>query len=127
MPNTERPLARKRGLVVDDEFLIVLDVQGLLEDCGAEVSCQGSAEKARLALDSEAPFDFAIVDLHLGGGIESGVSVAALLAERGVPFVFLSGLASNDPEVVRFKAPLIEKPYQPDVLIATIQHIMAVR
>ena len=120
VPNTERPLAGKRGLVVDDEFLIVLDLQALLEDSGAEVNCQSSADKARMALDGEGPFDFAIVDLHLGVGIESGVSVAALLAERAIPFVFLSGLASKDPQVTRFNAPLIEKPYRPEALIATI-------
>lgn len=123
--STQRPLAGKRGLVVDDEFLIGLDLQELLEEAGAGIVCQGSAEKAREALDSQGPFDFAIVDLHLGGGIESGISVAALLAERAIPFVFLSGLSGNDPQVGRFEAPLIEKPYQPDVLVGTIARLVS--
>jgi DNA-binding response OmpR family regulator len=119
VPNSEHPLAGKRGLVVDDEFLIGLDLEVLLADSGAEVVCQGSADKALAALNAGA-FDFAIVDLHIGGGIESGISVATLLHERGIPFIFLSGLNSNDPQVTRFKAPLVEKPYRPDVLVATI-------
>lgn len=126
MSNIERPLAGKRGLVVDDEFLIVLDLQGLLEDAGAEVVCQGGAEKACEALDSEGPFDFAILDLHLGGGIEGGLSVAALLAESQVPFVFLSGVSSDDPRVSRFKAPLVEKPYRPEMLVGMIADIISV-
>jgi len=125
VPNTDRPLTGRRGLVVDDEFLIVLDLQGLLEDAGAEIVCQGSPEKARAALDNEGPFDFAVIDLHIGGGIESGVSVAALLAERAIPFIFLSGLASKDPQVLRFNAPLIEKPYRPDALVAAVARLLA--
>ena len=127
MSNSERPLAGKRGLVVDDEFLIVLDLQGLLEDSGAEIVCQANADKACEALDNQGPFDFAVIDLHIGGGIESGISVAARLHEAGVPFVFLSGLASKDPQVTRFNAPLIEKPYRPDVLVETIAKAMSAR
>src|SRR5512139_1520863 len=108
VPNSERPLAGKRGLVVDDEFLIVLDLEALLADAGAEVVCQGGSDKARIALDS-GTFDFAVVDLHLGRGIDSGLSVATLLHERGIPFVFLSGVSNNDPQVTRFHAPLVEK------------------
>ena len=127
MPNTERPLAGKRGLVVDDEFLIVLDVQGLLEEYGAEVVSHGSAEEACAALEDQGPFDFAVVDLHIGGDMDSGLSVAARLHERGIPFVFLSGLATKDPQVTRFNAPLIEKPYRPDILVETIARAILAR
>lgn len=123
--SSDRPLAGKRGLVVDDEFLIVLDLEALLQESGAEVVSQGSPDKARAALDGGGSFDFAIVDLHIGGGIESGVSVAALLHERGIPFVFLSGLASTDPQVTRFNAPLIEKPYRPEMLVKALARVMA--
>lgn len=123
MPNTERPLAGKRGLVVDDEFLIVLDLEALLAEAGAEIVCQSSPDKARAALDS-GTFDFAVVDLHLGRGIDGGLSVAALLHERGIAFVFLSGVSSNDPQVTRFNAPLVEKPYRPEALVATIRQLL---
>lgn len=123
MPTSERPLAGKRGLVVDDEFLIALDLEALLADAGAQVVCQGSPDKARAALD-DGTFDFAIVDLHIGGGIDSGISVATLLQERGIPFVFLSGVSSSDPQVTRFKAPLVEKPYRPESLVATIRQLL---
>lgn len=123
MPEAERPLAGKRGLVIDDEFLIVLDLEALLADAGALVTCHGSPNKARAALDDGA-FNFAIVDLHIGGGIDSGISVATLLHERGIPFLFLSGLNSNDPGVTRFNAPLVEKPYRPDALVETIRQLL---
>lgn len=123
MPSSERPLAGKRGLVVDDEFLIVLDLEALLADSGAEIVCHGSSEKARAALD-EGTFDFAIVDLHIGSSIDGGLSVATLLHERGIPFIFLSGVSSNDPQVTRFDAPLVEKPYRPEALVTTIRQIL---
>ncbi|WP_168197707.1 response regulator [Pseudolabrys sp. FHR47] len=122
MPTSERPLAGKHGLVVDDEFLIALDLEALLANAGAQVVCEGSPDKARAALD-DGTFDFAIVDLHIGGGIDSGVSVATLLHERSIPFVFLSGVFSNDPQVTRFNAPLVEKPYRPEALVATIRQL----
>ncbi|HWK94540.1 MAG TPA: response regulator [Pseudolabrys sp.] len=125
MSDSDRPLAGMRGLVVDDEFLIVLDLESLLEDSGAKVVCQGSPEKAREALDREGPFDFAIVDLHIGGGIESGLSVASMIQERSIPFVFVSGLATKDPQVTRFNAPLIEKPYRPEMLVQAIARVIA--
>jgi len=120
----ERPLEGKRGLVVDDEFLISLDLEALLTAAGAEIICQGSADKAVAALTADA-FDFAIVDLHIGKGIESGISVATLLHARGIPFIFLSGLNSKDPQVTRFNAPLLEKPYRPEGLVATIARVIA--
>ncbi len=123
--SSERPLAGKRGLVVDDEFLIALDLEALLQDSGADVVCEGSPEKAREALDAAGSFDFAIVDLHIGGGIDSGLSVATLLRERGIPFVFLSGMSNNDPQVTRFNVPLVEKPYRPEVLVRTVARVLA--
>jgi len=123
VPNSERPLVGKRGLVVDDEFLIVLDLEALLTDAGSQIVCQSSPDKARAALD-HGTFDFAIVDLHIGGGIDSGISVATLLHERGIPFVFLSGVFRNDPQVTRFNAPLVEKPYRPEALVATIRQLL---
>lgn len=125
MSDSKRPLAGKRGLVVDDEFLIVLDLEALLEESGAAVVAQGSPEKARAAVDSQGPFDFAVVDLHIGGGIDSGLSVASLMQERGIPFVFLSGLSTKDPQVMRFNAPLIEKPYRPEMLVQAITQLLA--
>jgi CheY-like chemotaxis protein len=120
----ERPLAGKRGLVVDDEFFIVLDLQEFLEESGAKIVCQNSAASAREALASQGPFDFAVIDLHIGGSIESGFSVADALSERGIPFVFLSGLRSDDARVGRFKVPLVEKPYRPEALVATIGRLL---
>jgi len=124
LSNAQGRLTGRRGLVVDDEFLIVLDLQETLEDNGAAIVAAGSAEKALAALDAEGPFDFAVVDLHIGGALDSGLSVATALRERSIPFVFLSGLRSGDERVRHFQAPLVEKPYRSDVLIETIRQLL---
>src|SRR3569832_2994457 len=56
-----QPLTGKRCLVVDDEFLIALDIQQALEQAGAaEVVCAGTTAEA-LAAVKAARFDVAVL------------------------------------------------------------------
>ena len=61
-------LAGKRCLVLDDEFLIALDIQQILELAGAEhVASVASASEAIELLRREPKFDLAVLDVKLGG------------------------------------------------------------
>ncbi len=62
-------LARKRVLVVEDDYLVAMDIARALERAGAEV--------------------IAILDINLGG--EMAFPVADALMARGVPFIFATG------------------------------------
>jgi DNA-binding response OmpR family regulator len=124
VPKSEGPLSGKRGLVIDDEFLIALDLQEILEGAGAQITCAGSVDKALEALRGEA-YDFGVLDLHLGGDLTTGLAVAAGFAEHGIPFIFLSGMRSDERPAGGFpQAALIEKPYQPSALLATIAKLL---
>jgi len=82
-------LAHKRVLVVEDDFLVAMDIVRALERAGAEVIGPAPAVDAALnALDQTAP-DGAILDINLGG--EMAFPVADALLARGVPFVFATG------------------------------------
>src|SRR3954463_6993766 len=96
MADTSAFIAGKRCLVVDDEFLIALDIQQALEAAGARVTCLGDADEALPALAGGAQFDVAVLDLKLSGFTRDSTGVAALLTERGVPFVFLTGLRAGN-------------------------------
>ena len=125
MPNAEGPLAGKRGLVLEDEFLIAIDLEELLQTSGAEVLAVSRVEKALEALRDQGPWDFAILDRHLGNTTSAGV--AAAFAEKKIPFVFLTGSRSGAGRVAApplANAPVIEKPYQPDALIAAIVKLL---
>jgi DNA-binding response OmpR family regulator len=110
-----QPLAGLRCLVLDDEFLIALDIEHILQAAGAShVTCAGNLADA-LALRNEAPFAVAVIDL---GGDDS-MTISTALQERSVPFVFLTGLSGDDPRARRHpQAPVVDKPFQAGGLLA---------
>jgi CheY-like chemotaxis protein len=111
-------LAGKRCLVLEDEFLIALDVRQTLESAGAVVTCFGDAAEALRALQGGAQFDLAVLDLKLSGSDSTGV--AALLTERATPFVFLTGMRPDDVRSFPH-APVVEKPYKVEMLMGALR------
>src|SRR5579872_1381318 len=109
-------------LVLDDEFLIGLDIQQVLESAGAaSVVCAGSASDALAALGSGQKFNVAVLDVRLRGTAETSMAVAAALAAQGTAFVFLTGMRGEDVHTRQFPdAPVIEKPYQEPLLIDAV-------
>lgn len=129
MAANENSIAGKRCLVLDDEFLIALDIQQVLEGAGAaEVICVSNAADALATLRDSAIFDFAVLDVKLSGTTRTSMTVAAVLAEQGTPFVFLTGMRGDDVHTRQFPtAPLVEKPYDATVLLETLRGVLARR
>ncbi len=93
-------LAGLKILVVEDEFLVALEVEAALESIG----CAIAGPFARLAKAMEAAkgtrLDGAVLDVNLNG--EMVYPLADLLAQQDVPFVFLTGYSAADmPERFR--------------------------
>ncbi|RWC04268.1 MAG: response regulator [Mesorhizobium sp.] len=108
-----------RILVLEDEFLIAMDVEQLCRDYGAGdvVVAHDLAEIDRQSIASR--FDAAIVDLMLGG--TSTLDFASRLHESGVPFVFASGHSDMDEIKVAFPdVRLVTKPYSGDDLVEAV-------
>ena len=61
-------LALRRVLVVDDEFLIAMDIETMLEDMGMQVVGPATTLKAALELAETETIDCAILDVDLGDG-----------------------------------------------------------
>ena len=120
-------LVGKRCLVLDDEFLIALDIQQILERAGAmQVVCVASAAEARELLGREPKFDIAVLDVKLSGPERNSLGVAEVLAQNGTPFVFLTGMRVDDVHAKRFpEAPVIEKPYDAIALLAAVRRAFA--
>ena len=108
-----------RILVLEDEFLIAMDVEQLCRDYGAGevVIVRDLAEIA--PKDVASHFYAAIVDLSLGGASTRGF--AAFLRETGVPFIFASG--HSDANEINTAFPgvrLVAKPYSGDDLVEAV-------
>jgi CheY-like chemotaxis protein len=122
-------LAGMRCLVLDDEFLIALDIQAILENAGAaSVACVASADEALKALRAGQKFDLAVLDLKLGGAQSTSVTVAAELTSHKTPFLFLTGASADDGELGKYPhAPVVEKPYQAMLLLEAVGRALAAR
>jgi CheY-like chemotaxis protein len=129
VPNTGPLITGKRCLVLDDEFLIALDIQQILESAGAaSVMCFGTSSECLAALQGGEKFDLAILDFKLSDGARNSHSVAALLQRRGTPFVFVTGMAHQEVRSKEFpEAPLVEKPYQAPLLLDAVVRALGAR
>ena len=101
-------------LVVEDEFLLALEVEATLIGFGCSIA--GPFAKLAKAMDAarSKPLDGAVLDINLNG--EMVYPLAELLDQQGVPFVFLTGYVTSDiPERFRHFRRL-QKPLHPQSL-----------
>jgi DNA-binding response OmpR family regulator len=108
-----------RILVLEDEFLIAMDVEQLCRDHGAGqvVIARDLAEINGKQVATQ--FDAAIVDLMLGGA--STLDFASGLRAAGVPFVFASGYSDADEIKASFPGVrLVGKPYSGEDLVQAV-------
>jgi CheY-like chemotaxis protein len=91
---TSSALRDLRILVVEDEFLIAMNLVDALENAGSFVlGPVASVAKAISKIESEAHIDAAVVDVNLGGLL--AFPVADMLVARKIPFIFTSGYEDN--------------------------------
>jgi two-component system, response regulator PdtaR len=127
LPKSNSLLNGMRCFVLDDEFLIALDIQQTLERAGAaHVASVASAAEAIELLGREPKFDLAVLDVKLDSVERNSLNVAALLQAQDVPFVFLTGMRADDVHSKNFpNAPVIEKPYDAAALLRAVQHALS--
>src|SRR6185437_10725912 len=96
-----------RCLVVEDDFLIALDIQELLESAGAAaVTCAGSIADALAALQNEPAFAVAVVDIGLDEKDKTG-------------------MGGDDKRARQFpETPVVDKPYRIDELLAALRRAL---
>lgn len=115
-------------LIVDDEVLVAMFMSDLVEDAGLAVA--GVARDAAAALEQAAATApaVALVDLNLRGA-DSGVALARRLTEaHGTAVILVSGehgLAERPDIVALAPAAIVEKPFDPDAMIRTLQAVVA--
>jgi CheY-like chemotaxis protein len=106
-----------RILILEDDPFIALDLQAILESEGHEiVGVFDSLSEAYEHL--EDGFDYALLDIDVVGGKSFGV--AAALAERRIPFAFVSASHPGDlPQSLRPVA-FIPKPFEEKAILQSV-------
>lgn len=110
-------------LIVEDEFLVALQLEDILEHGGHAVV--GTVpDMASLAMLGEAP-DVALVDLNLRDGL-TGPAIARDLAVRfGARVIYVTA----NPKQIDAPAPtavgVVQKPFTPSSILAAISYALA--
>ncbi|UDL89336.1 response regulator [Mesorhizobium sp. PAMC28654] len=104
----------RRILIVEDEFLLAMDLEYLLAGMGHTVVGLATRVPTAVELALRADIDFAILDLNLAG-IQT-FPVADILRQRGIPFIFATGYGSAGLVDGYRDEPTLQKPYQPEEL-----------
>lgn len=108
-----------RVLVIEDEFLVGLEVQSLLSEAGFDVVGPAATVPDALRRICSTDLDAAVVDGNLGG--QSTEEIGAALADRGTPFVVLTGYGRENLPPSLVNARFMEKPFDSRVLVDTVQ------
>ncbi|MEO1490875.1 MAG: HWE histidine kinase domain-containing protein [Pseudomonadota bacterium] len=113
-----------RLLLVEDNFVIAMDMESILFDVGFEnVSTAASVQKAMNLIDRHT-FAAAVLDMHLGN--ENSFPIARELRARGIPILFVTGYGSDleRPQDIE-EIPYLTKPVESSVLADTLFELIA--
>lgn len=81
-----------RVLVVEDSFLAAASISRMLIELQCKVVGPVSTVEKALAQIEQGACDAAVLDINLSG--QTSEPIAEVLAERGVPYLFVTGYAS---------------------------------
>ena len=116
-------MAGTRVFIVEDEALILFNLQDMLEELGCVVVASAARIHDALVKAGSLSFDAAILDINVGG--ERIDPVADLLANRGIPFFFLTGYGRQSMPAAHRQRVAVSKPYQAADLQAALGTALA--
>jgi CheY-like chemotaxis protein len=104
--------AGPRILVVEDEFLLAIEVEDILRDLGCDVIGPLSRLNEAMEMVDRLEVEGAVLDVNLHGD-QKVYPVARILKDRGIPFVFTTAYGSSDLDKDFSGTRIIAKPYNP--------------
>jgi len=113
----EAELSGMRILVVEDEPLLAMASADFLADSGCAVAGPVSSVKQGMQLIEQEAIDGAILDINLRG--EMVFPLADALADRSIPFVYVTGYGKL-LRACNHGRPVLQKPYRNQQLLEII-------
>lgn len=110
MSAAAHPLRGRRILVVEDEYLIAMEVKNWLQTVGSKVVGPVPSVEQALDLIEDGGLEAAVLDINLGEG-DTAYAIADELGERGIPYLFATGDAQMPRAAAYNQRPRLEKPY----------------
>jgi DNA-binding response OmpR family regulator len=116
--------AGSKILVVEDNYLFAQVICDFVVDCGMEAIGPACGLETGLVYAREAPIDGAILDINLDGRFSFPICV--VLAQRGIPFCFLTGYSDLALVPQQFRSlPLVSKPFEPKEMQDAIEMMLS--
>jgi len=106
-------------LVVEDEALIACDLQHILESSGYRVIGPAASLARGLELIKDETPDLALLDVNLGD--TTSYALADALTARKCKVIFVSGHSRSWISKGHRPLRVVEKPFLPDELLATVK------
>ena len=119
-----RPAERSRILLVEDDYLIALQVETALIDSGFEITGVAASADEALDLATARRPTLAVMDIRLSGRRDGIDAALELFRQLGIRCIFAT--AHSDPEVVQRAQPArplawLQKPYTMASLVQAIR------
>lgn len=115
---------RPRILIVEDEWILAETLATDLADLGYDVVGPAYCVNTAFTLMEQEKFSAAVLDVSLGFGQKS-FPVALALAERGIPFLFMTGYQTSDLPHEFAQKIVIGKPVLLGVLGARLVELLS--
>ncbi len=110
-------------LIVEDEALLAMELEGLIEDAGHAVVGWATNSREAKTLVDQVEADVAFVDIHLSDG-PTGVDVAEYIRKvRASTVVFMTANPKRIPDHFAGAVGVIAKPYTMAGLMAALRYI----
>ncbi len=116
--------AKQRILVVEDDFLVALQMESALTEAGFEVAGIAATGEDAIELASSERPRLAVMDVRLAGDRDGIDTAVQLFAEQGIRCIFAT--AHHDEHARRRAAPAVplgwlHKPYTMESLIGLVR------
>lgn len=118
-------LSGLRVLILEEEYLIALDIQRILEQANATAPALVRSYEELASLPRLAEFDLAIVTPPRPGSAD--LATAELLASAGPAIVVCSAARTNLANTPLHGAEFVEKPFADEELLAACARALAAR
>jgi len=113
-------------LIVEDEFLIALEMQEVIGDLGH--CCAGIADDMASAMAQASPeIDVALVDVNLADGATGPLIGARLVNDFNIEVIFVTANPAQLGEGVDGALGAVEKPVDLAILKDVLDFVLAVR
>ena len=108
-------------MIVEDEVIIALDLAEMVADLGHEVVKIANRVDLASEFAATGAVDIAILDMNVRGG--ASFPIAAILRDRGIPFIFASGYGIGGLIEGFRDALVLTKPYTIETLMQTLAQV----